>query len=77
MRKPIEVGAFTPKLSQTEVRRAATTRVAREIADKERAQRDAKAARLRAARQASEAEDSPASVRVPTKKPAARKQPVK
>lgn len=55
MKKPVPTGAFNPKLTTTESKSEATTRVARSIVEGEVALREAKTERLRRARLAKEA----------------------
>ncbi|MBN9076650.1 MAG: hypothetical protein BGN87_14440 [Rhizobiales bacterium 65-79] len=59
MKRPSETAFFKPKLSQSEKRVDATTLAARAIVEEEASSRDAKTARLRAARLA-QAPDEPA-----------------
>lgn len=71
--KTIANGIFKPKASASEAKGDMTTRVARSIIDGELAAREAKTARLRAARLATEAEAAP----VAEAKPAAARKPRK
>ena len=60
MQNLTENSIFKPKLSKSDSKSEATSRVAREILDSEAASRVAKSARLRAARLAREATETPA-----------------
>lgn len=72
MDKVAASGAFKPPAKADKA--DATTRAAREIIDRQTAERDAKTARLRALRLAKEAEDDAAKAAEPPKKaPAAKK----
>ncbi len=67
-------GAFKPALSTAEAKGDASTRAARAIVSQQTAERDAKTARLKAARLAKEAADNdaaPPPVEKKRKKPAA------
>ncbi|MBX3584798.1 MAG: hypothetical protein KF810_23225 [Rhizobiaceae bacterium] len=68
MRQPVETGIFKATLSKAETKNDITNRVAREISDGLEAARIAKTARLRAAREAQEAKDGPASAVKPAKR---------
>lgn len=69
MNEPIIDAVFRPKPSRHETKADATTRAAREIIDHETSAREAKTARLRAARLAVQATEKPASpVRKPRRK---------
>jgi hypothetical protein len=73
MRRQAETSLFQPKLSQMEKRVDATTRMAQAITDEEASAREAKTARLRAARLAREAAEGPPVQKVARKKKAPRK----
>ena len=73
MRKPIDAGVFKPRPSQAETKGDVTTRVVREILDREESKRAEKTARLRAARRAKEEAEEAAPK--PEKSVARRKRP--
>ena len=73
MKRPSETGLFKPKQSQLEKKVDATTLAARAIVEEETSARDAKTARLRAARLAHETAGEPA----PEKSAAGKKKKVR
>ena len=71
MKLPIPTAPLTTRPSRTEARSEATTRLARQIIDTEAAAREAKTARLRAARLAAEPDEEEAVAPAPKKRKAA------
>jgi hypothetical protein len=74
MKRKVESGVFKPTQSRFESKSEATSKAAREMSDKENLARDAKIARLKAARIAQEAELA-AAAPPPVKEKKSRKKP--